>query len=364
MVGKTKELDKVIPIRNIYYMLSYAYQVLQEQGIKAADVEEFDNVQKLCAEILIKGVTVQIKRGLLRDYIPETETLSSIRGKIEVSESLKTQSIIRRQLVCTHDEFSTNAYLNRVVKTTLLLLVHSDITPLQKKGIKKLLVFFDDVDSIDTQSIDWNYSYNRNNQSYRMLISVCYLVIKGLLQTQADGTVKMMDYLDTQRMSRLYEKFILAYYRREWPRLSATAAEVKWQLDDDNDYMLPSMKTDITLSCGNRILIIDAKYYGKTLQSQYDTNSVISGNLYQIFTYVKNKEAQLADREHNVAGMLLYAKTDEEIVPDNDYKMSGNTISVKTLNLNADFSEISNQLDTIASDFFEMEKMEGNYYHD
>ena len=42
-------------------MLSYAFQTLKEQGVREVDIESFDNVQKLCAEILIKGVNTQIK---------------------------------------------------------------------------------------------------------------------------------------------------------------------------------------------------------------------------------------------------------------------------------------------------------------
>ena len=45
--------------------------------------------------------------------------------------------------------------------------------------------------------------------------------------------------------------------------------------------------------------------------------------------------------------MLLYAKTDEEIYPDNEYQMSGNQISVKTLDLSSDFDGIATQLDSI-----------------
>ena len=70
--------------------------------------------------------------------------------------------------------------------------------------------------------------------------------------------------------------------------------------------------------------------------------------MYQIFTYVKNKEAELADRPHEVSGMLLYAKTDEEVYPENEYRMSGNRIEVRTLNLDRDFSKIKAQLDEIA----------------
>ena len=59
----------MIPIRNIYYMLSYAFQVLSEQGYKNIETEQFDNVAELCAAILSKGVSLQLKRGLGREYI-------------------------------------------------------------------------------------------------------------------------------------------------------------------------------------------------------------------------------------------------------------------------------------------------------
>lgn len=52
--------------------------------------------------------------------------------------------------------------------------------------------------------------------------------------------------------------------------------------------------------------------------------------------------------------MLLYARTDEEIQPDNEYMMSGNKISVKTLDLNRDFSEIAEQLNKIADKFIRL----------
>ena len=53
----------MIPIQNIYYMLSYAFQVLNEQGYKKIAAEKFDNTAELCAAILAKGTAVQVKRG-------------------------------------------------------------------------------------------------------------------------------------------------------------------------------------------------------------------------------------------------------------------------------------------------------------
>ena len=342
----------MIRIQNIYHMLAYAFQVLNEQGYKNIATEDFDNTAELCAAILACGISTQVKRGLGKEYIPRTEALSSLRGKIDITESIKTQALQRKQLVCSYDEFSVNSYMNRIIKSTLLLLLRADITKARKKELRKLIVFFDGVEAMDLYSVNWNIQYNRNNQTYRMLISICNLVVKGLLQTQSDGTTKLMDFLDEQRMHRLYEEFILEYYRREHPQISANASQIPWQLDDDMSAMLPVMQTDIMLSRGEKTLIIDAKYYAHTTQIQYDKHTLHSGNMYQIFTYVKNKDAELANKPHEVSGMLLYAKTDEDIYPENEYRMSGNRIEVRTLNLDEDFASIKAQLDGIVEKYF------------
>jgi 5-methylcytosine-specific restriction enzyme subunit McrC len=335
-------------------MLAYAFQVLNEDGYKDVATEHFDNVGELCAAILTRGVSLQLRRGIGREYISETETLSAIRGKIDITESIKTRTMLRKQMFCTHDDFSVNTNMNRIIKTTMLKLLHSDIDKARKKEIRKLLVFFDEVDSVEVHSINWKQQYYKNNQTYRMLISICYLVLKGLLQTTAEGSTRLMQFVDEQRMCRLFEKFILEYYRKEYPEIIANASQISWQLDNDFDDMLPVMKTDIMLSKGTKILIIDAKYYQHTTQIQYDKHTLHSGNLYQIFTYVKNKEVELCAVPHEVSGMLLYAKTDEEITPDQIYKMSGNKISVKSLDMNSDFEKIKEQLDAIVREHFEM----------
>ena len=342
----------MIPVQNVYYMLAYAFQVLNEQGYKNIAIEQFNNVAELCAAILSKGISVQLKRVLGREYIPEADALSAIRGKIDISESIKTRTMHKKQLVCAYDDFSVNSYMNRVIKTTVELLLHSDISKARKKELRKLHVFFSEVESLDVYKINWSFRYNRNNQTYRMLLSICYLIVKGLLQTNSDGTKKLMDFIDEKRMSRLYEKFILEYFKREYPGITANASQIPWQLDDETNAMLPVMQTDIMLTKDEKTLIIDAKYYSKTMQTQYDVHTLHSGNLYQIFTYVKNKESQLSSQPHEVSGMLLYAKTDEAVLPNNTYRMSGNRISVRTLDLDCNFEVIVAQLDAIVFEYF------------
>lgn len=348
----------MIRIQNVYHMLSYAFQILNAQGYKDVATEEFENTAELCAAILIRGTTLQLKRGLGREYRPRTETLSGIRGKMDISSSLKSQAFLKKQMVCTYDEFTVDSYMNRILKSTLMLLLRIGISPRQKKEIRKLLVFFAEVEPVNLYAVDWHLRYDRNNQTYRMLMAVCWLLVKGLLQTQADGSVKLMDFFDEARMSRLYEKFILEYYRKECPQLEASASQIPWVLDDGPGIMLPIMQSDIMLSdkAHDRVLIIDAKYYSDTTQARFDAHTLHSGNLYQIFTYVKNKAEALRrerpGRAHSVSGMLLYARTDDAIQPACTYQMSGNQISARTLNLNVDFHVIADQLKQIAAAHF------------
>lgn len=345
----------MIPVRNIYYMLSYAFHVLREQGYKNIATEQFHNTVELMAAILEKGIAIQLKRGLVKEYIPQTESLSSLRGKVDITESIKTKSMLRRQLICTYDEFSVNSTMNRIIKSTVELLLHSNLLRQRKKKLRKLMVYFVEVDFIDLNTVNWNLQYNRNNQTYYMLLSICYLVVKGLLQTQSDGSTKLMDFLDEQRTCRLYEKFILEYYRKEFKnQLIANASLIPWQLDNEENSMLPVMQSDIMLQRGDRVLIIDAKYYEHSTQVQFNKHTLHSSNLYQIFTYVKNKEYELRDKDHMVSGMLLYAKTNEGIYPNNIYQMSGNQITVRTLDLNLPFAKIAGQLNTIAETYFNL----------
>ncbi|MBR5503441.1 MAG: 5-methylcytosine-specific restriction endonuclease system specificity protein McrC [Methanobrevibacter sp.] len=334
-------------------MLSYAFHVLKDEGYRKVAAEDFENTAELFSEILILALNKQIKQGLYKDYIEINETTSSIRGKINITESINSQSFIKRQLNCTYDEFSINSYLNKIIKTTIFYLLKSDIDRKNEKNLKKrlrkILLYFSDVDTLDVHNINWKIRYDRNNQTYRMIINLCYLTLNGLLQQENDGSYKLMQFLDDQRMSKLYEKFLLNYYDKEHKDINVSSPQVQWQLDSDFSDMLPKMQTDVTLSYGGKILIIDAKYYSKTTQSYFDSNTIHSNNLYQIFTYVKNKSYEVNDE---VAGLLLYARTRDKVQPDCVYRMSGNKISVKTLDLNTDFSIIKEQLDKIVYDYF------------
>lgn len=340
-----------IKVKNIYYMLSYAYQTLSEKGFDNVEGEKFENIHDLFAAILVIGVRKQVKRGLHKDYINKEESLTTLRGKICLTDSIKHQTFIHRQLVCTYDEFIEDTHHNQILKSTmLLLLTKGTVKKNNKEALRKILLYFSNVTNIAPSTIEWNsLKYHRNNATYIMLINICLLVTKGLLQTNQKGSYTLKNWLGDEHMYKLYEKFVLSYYIKEFPQYLPCSSGVKWNLIDSTDEkFLPAMKTDITLTKGEKIIIIDTKWYRHTMNinRQYENNKTtfISANLYQIFAYVKNKDKNSTG---NVAGVLLYAKTDEAITPNNEFNIGGNKISLKTLDLNSDWNNITTQLENI-----------------
>jgi 5-methylcytosine-specific restriction enzyme subunit McrC len=341
-----------IRIKNIYYMLSYAYQTLRETGFDNVASEEFDNIHDLFAAILVHGVGAQVKRGLHRDYIQKQEPLAGVRGQINVAETIKRRMQPQGKLICSYDEFSTDSPHNQALKSVLLLLLrHGNVKPVNKNGIRKLLLYFSDVSEVEPDSIRWDaLKHHINNTSYRMLLGICRLTVKGLLQTTQSGAYALAMWLQGEEMHRLYEKFVLSYYQRRHPEYSPKAAYIDWDIaEEEHSPYLPVMKSDITLQCGEKRLIIDTKYYEHgTMQHNtlYGSRTFISGNLYQIYTYVKNSDQTASG---NVAGILLYAKTDEAITPNDDMVIGGNRISIKTLDLNQDWPVITLQLESLCT---------------
>ena len=195
--------DKNILIKNIYYMLAYAFQVLKRNNYASIASEKFEHIEDLFAEILSRGISYQLKQGLYREYVPRTESLPTMKGKIDITKTIK------HRIQCI---------FNQILKTTISILLQEKIVAKERKNkLKKVLPFFVNINTIEPSIVKWNTLYfQRNNQTYKMLMNICYFVLEGLLQTTEDGKYHMATFSD-EYMHRLYEKFVLEYYKTEHP---------------------------------------------------------------------------------------------------------------------------------------------------
>jgi 5-methylcytosine-specific restriction enzyme subunit McrC len=339
--------DKGILIRNIYYMLAYAFQELRQNNYTEIAGEKFDDIYDLFAEILARGISYQLKQGLYREYVAKNESMQTVKGKINISGTILNRMRNNQQIVCDYDELSENNIYNRILLTTATTLInHSDVKKEKKSKLKQLMLFFQNVQPIDIHTIRWNtLRFDRNNKNYRMLLYLCYFITSEWLMTTEEGKFKMRGFSD-DHMCRLFEKFVLEYYKKHHPELKANAAQIGWNIVEESTdtSVLPIMQSDVLLSLGERTLIIDTKYYSKIMQQQYGKEKLRTAHLYQINTYVTQYDK---NHQFNVDGMLLYAKTKEDVIDDTQVTLQdGYKLYVRSLDLNTDFDTIKKRLDS------------------
>lgn len=342
-------IDKGIPIKNVYYMLTYAFKELKRLDHERIEGETFEDIHELFAEILSQGIAYILKHGLHRQYIIQEDELQTLRGKLSIQQTLKKRMQRDTHLVCQFDTFSENNLFNQILKSCMLLLLrHSQVSEERKAKLRRLMVYFKTVDEIPFGAIRWNaLRYDRNTRFYQMLHTLCFFLLQSKLLTTESGDVKMESFSDAS-MELLFQRFVMEYYKQKHPEYKARAKQIRWDMCEDGSvsaFMLPVMQTDITLALGGRTLIIDTKYYGNTLQENMGKKSVHSSHLYQIHSYVTNE-----DRLHTglVDGMLLYARATSDVQPDVQFRnRDGNVFMARTLDLSKDFKAIEEQLENL-----------------
>jgi len=339
-------------IKNIYYMLAYACQNLSMDEFNGVASEEFDNIHNFYANIIIIAVEMQVKRGLYRDYVPREEVLSGLRGRISVAETIKRNTQLYGKLACAFDEFTEDSAHNQILKCVIMsLLRHEDVEPEPRNTLRRLSMYFTYVSDIRLSEIRWDaLKFHRSDTSYSHLMGICRFIVEGLLLTMESGEHKLAKWVSSEEKHVLYEKFLLAYYKRHHNEYSPGSYSIDWNIDNGvkSDY-LPKMKPDIILKNNDgKKLIIDAKYCKEATQVNIKNNRkvYISDDLYQIYAYVKNSDKGEIGK---VAGVLLYAMTDEE--HNEELPIDGNRISIKTLNLNQAWDRIKKQLDELVTEW-------------
>lgn len=329
-----------VPIRNVYNMLVYAFEVLKSKEYEPLNSEDCEDVYNLLASLLLCGTKTLIKRGFLKNYIKQNDELTSIRGRVNFGNSVRRLSFQNAKAVCDFDEFSGNILFNQVLKTVFLYLNRQYLQKNIKSDISRILLYFNKIDTINISAIKWDtIIFTRNNAHYDTLLYFCRLICEDCISNQDRGK-KNFRTLEENLLPTLFERFIFAFYKKHIPHNVSFQKQIKW--NTDNAEMLPKMNVDTVIQSDELKLIIDTKFYPKTLQSNpfSDNQTVISSNLYQIFAYVKNEIARTTEKP--VSGMLLYPQVDKPI--KKTYYIDGNNYFVQTVNLNQEFNSIKQEL--------------------
>jgi 5-methylcytosine-specific restriction enzyme subunit McrC len=335
-----------IPILNIYYLLCYAWDRLEQgETISVSQIGK-NEVSQLFATVLIEGMSHLFKKGLDRGYVEYSEEIQRIRGRIDFTMNIKRNFFKQPRLYCEFDELDYNILHNQILKSTIKNMIgcqglESDIN----SKLKNLFLRMNKVDNIIlTKKIFRQVQLNRNNFFYDFMIKVCELIFDNLLISKRGEGGKFKEFhQDETIMQRIFEGFVRNFYKRHLEEYDYVGRRnIDWKLEpftSDAENALPIMQTDINLEFNDRKIIIDTKYYKETLS---DRGKIHSANLYQLYAYLKNQEGIEDPRTMRCEGILLYPTIETEYKLE--YRYEDHKVSIQTINLNQNWKKIEDDL--------------------
>lgn len=347
-----------IPIKNLFYMLCYAWNVLAITDEVKVGSDDFDDAYNLLASVFSYGIGKLIRSGFHRSYIEETEELSTLRGKIQVQDSINQMSFLRKKLVCTYDDYSTNDIFNQILKYTIdSILKHPDVDKGTKTELKKQSRFFAGIDSKEpTKENRQKLVFNRNNITYRLLINIAIMLYDNTIVNDEDGNNTFKDFYRQEHMEKVFELFLLNFYsiKLDKKHYKVHAPKIKWHIEENLDALdgqffdieenIGDRRTDIVIENKdlNLQLIFDAKYYKKTFVRSYwgdEEERLRTSHINQVRGYLLDSDFQ-GDR----MGALIYPQVDHDLSHGKLYPFQDYRIVAKTINLNDDWKNIEDDL--------------------
>ncbi len=336
----------MIPIKNLFFILCYAWGKLDEGELVSASLEDVNTPQDLLARILINGSNRVLKDGLDRGYLEYAEESSSLRGKIDFSTSISKLLFEQAKAASFVDELSHNILHNQILKTTLLLLSKSDLIDAKLKSeLVRLARKFNDVDLIRlTASVFKRVQIHQNNSFYAFLTNVCELMYLQGTPNSEVGDIIIRDFSrDEVKMRKVFQDFVFNFYKLNQKEYSVASERLTWGAEGDEAALklLPNMYTDVSLSSPTRKIILDTKYYLEAFQSNWGKQSFHSSHLYQLNTYIDSAQRN-SKNEGKVDGILLYPATNDEFTFK--FKIRDHMITIAALDLRKNSKVISEKL--------------------
>ncbi len=325
-----------IPIANIYYLLCYAWDVLEEKD-SLADVDALHSTEllDLFARVLVNGTRRLLRRGLDRGYLQREGEIPGVRGKLLVTHTLRRNLLPRGRAACAWDELEYDTLPNRILKTTLQRLHDAkELDPGTRSHIHDLLRWLAPVRTIGLHATHFRrVQLHRNNRIYAFLLHICEFVHEHWLPAEYGGARHFRDFV-RDGLHKLFEKFVFNFYRHELPAEWKVDAPIfDWQIIDANAdafALLPRMETDVCLRGPGRAIILDTKFYANALKSgSFGPPRLPSANLYQLFTYLRQRSCEAGWEQ--AEGVLLYPRTKRDFGAE--FTTHGHRIRALTLDL-------------------------------
>lgn len=347
-----------IPVRNIWYILLYAWDMAVLKDRADVSQEEAPGLLGLLARMLMECSKDLLRKQLGRSYSRKTHLVRGIKGKIDLAASLKHQTLEKAQAYCSYDVLHTDTAKNQIIRSTIYRLARSPLVlhhdREKARELKQhLLQLHHAMEGISLISLS-NVAFNRiqlgqNDRDYRLPLAICALVHRLQMPGAEAATTTTALLCDEDGFNLIFENFVRNFFRHHIHHDYHVKREtLHWpdELGCDSG-LIPKMQTDITLirkKQPNQRLIIDTKYTVSTLTSR---GKFKSDNLYQLYSYLRTQEHK-STAHLTSEGMLLYPTVDQPV--KGDMLIQGHKMSIRTIDLSQPWQVIEAGLLSLVGD--------------
>ena len=341
--GLWEPMNKV-PVRNIYYLILYAFGAIKDRTtLSSKDLEENDSFQDVLVKLFIHEVEKIIKRGIYQDYTGIENETQFIRGRFNLKKSLINP---KRKIICSYDEFINHQACNKMIKYTLnKLLLSNNIDSMTKRKLRTVYFYFESVpfENFSIKEIE-NIPLNRLNKHYEIALQFALFLNYEMIPKNTHGQYSFIQIFENEEtMSKIYEAFLYNFYAVNLDNKYAVknGSRFDWELTklDDTSSNLPKMVTDIEIKHSDKFIVIDAKYYKDAFSNYHQARKFRSTHLYQMHAYLSYYQ----NKHENLHGILLYPSNgynfNESYNKENEYRLSFSTV-----NLSNNWDEIHESL--------------------
>ena len=218
-----------------------------------------------------------VKKGIKSDYVALEENLNFLKGKLNINEQIKRNSIHKERFYVRYSEFLSDIKINRIIKTTLKFLYKKSNSSKNQQKIRELLFIFDEVSECeDYKNFFAKLVINRQVKHYEQTLLWCKIFLLGNSFTPHNGDDLALALLFD--MNALFESYVGNFIKKSFPGTILQHSE-KYLVEEPKSFKL---RPDIFLE-GD--FIADTKW--KIVKSRDD---ISQADLYQLYAYGKKHE--------------------------------------------------------------------------
>ena len=254
----------MIPVRNWWHMLLYAWDLVEFRDRFDAEVEDAPDLRALLTRILVFLTKHQIRRGLRGDYVEMSEELRGVRGRIDFGRTLRGMSMYRGRLHCEFEEFTLNVPRNQIIRSTLNDSLNRGFKDFEEErpeygrlvaDLEALLRMLYEIDRVRvTRRLIASELrlLGRNEREYKLMLKICEMLQDpSMPQSGSVSDLEVVDWLRKQE-HEIFERFVANFYKlrlgNDWG--VSSQHKLEWNEAEDREetrIRLPNMYPDVYL---------------------------------------------------------------------------------------------------------------------